>query len=224
MISFYSNKLNISYGSQIFYLSAEPVSKDNVWLFVTYPTIAMVGRQMTMHDLFTKTTPKAVDTSNIAFLSHEIGHYYFGTLLRPNTEFKVAFQEGFTEYLSLQFVKEKLGVAAYKTTIRKYMAAVNAAHNLAPFNQFRDKSQATEIYKYRYMPLMLIALQKTIGEEKMWRWLHSVLLTKNAYTNYTFFKSSLLTAGVDAKTFQAFEDKFFNSERALTNLAAAVQP
>jgi hypothetical protein len=222
IIRFYSQQLHIPCGKKIFYLFATPVTKNNVWLFATYPTIAMIGRQMTMHDLFTKTPPLAVDTSNIAFIAHEIAHYYFGTFLIPNSELKWAFLEGFTEYLSLQFVKENLGVDAYMKKIRKYITAVNEAKDITPLNKVNDKGQATEVFKYRYVPLLLVALEKNIGKEKMWKWLQSVLQTQNATTNYVFFRSSLLNAGVDAQTFKSYEEKFINSATALKNISDSV--
>jgi hypothetical protein len=222
VISFYSRQLHIPYGSRIFYLWETPVAKNNVWLFVTYPTIAMIGRQMTMHDLFAKSAPLAVDTSTILFIAHEIGHYYFGTLLSPNSELKWAFLEGFTEYLSLQFVKEKLGDSVYKKTIRKYVAAVNEAKGITPLNRVSDMNQATEVFKYRYVPLLLVALEKNIGQEKMWRWIQSILQTKDALTNYAFFRNSLLNAGVDRNALQSFEDQYMQSDKAIQNISEAV--
>jgi len=222
IISFYSERLHIPYGSRIFYLSATPVSKNNVWLFETYPTIAMIGRQMTMHDLFTKTTLLAIDTSNIAFIAHEIGHYYFGTLMTPNSELQWAFLEGFTEYLSLQYIKEKLGDSLYNQKIRKYIDAVYEAKDITPINKVTNTYQSTEVFKYRYVPLLLVALEKKIGQEKMWKWLQNVLQTKSATTNYVFFKNSLLNAGVDAQTFQSFEYLYINSDKALKNITELV--
>lgn len=89
---------------------------------------------------------------------------------------------------------------------------------ITPINKVNDKAQSTEVFKYRYVPLLLVALEKSIGPEKMWNWLSSILRTKSPVTNYAFFKNSLLRFGLDKESFQHFEDRFINNDKAIHNL------
>jgi hypothetical protein len=52
----------------------------------------------------------------------------------------------------------------------------------------------------------------------MWKWLSSVASSKNATTNYEFFKSSLINSGVSKETYEAFEDKYINNDAAVEGL------
>jgi len=63
-------------------------------MFVTYPTIAVIGRDnSTIHHLFKySTTPLTIDSSWFAYISHELGHYYFGKY-SANSNFAVDVKE-----------------------------------------------------------------------------------------------------------------------------------
>jgi hypothetical protein len=41
--NYYAQKLRIAYGSKITFLNTTPVSKQNAFMFVTYPTVTIVG-------------------------------------------------------------------------------------------------------------------------------------------------------------------------------------
>ncbi len=49
---------------------------------------------------------------------------------------------------------------------------------------------------------------KEIGSEKTWKWLNVVLTSKNAKSNYDFFKATLLKSGLTEKEFTDFENKY----------------
>jgi hypothetical protein len=128
--SFYAKKLLLSYGSTVSYISTTPVAKDNAWFFVTYPTIPIIGTVYNMHSLFRNTNVLTIDTAMFSYIAHELGHYYFGSLFYPNSDLKWVFLEGFTEYIALQFVKEKFGQEAYKKMMLQYAKAVANAKDL----------------------------------------------------------------------------------------------
>jgi hypothetical protein len=222
MKDFYSAKLKIPYQGNITYIQATPVSKENNWAFVSYPTIAVIGHQFTLNSFFNRTAELKIEPANLRYLSHEAGHYYFGNLFHPNSDLQWVFLEGFTEYLSLQFTKEKLGKEAYQKGLLQYLKKINAAGEVAALNK-ASNLETNEMYRYSYAPLLLTALEKQIGSKQMWKWLALVANTKNATTNYAFFKSSLLSSGVSEKKYQAFEDTFINHPKRKENLVAEVQ-
>ncbi|MBK0402159.1 hypothetical protein I5M27_04135 [Adhaeribacter sp. BT258] len=222
MKDFYSAKLKIPYKGDITYIQATPVSKENNWAFVSYPTIAVIGRLFTLNSFFNKTTELKIEPGNLRYLSHEAGHYYFGNLFHSNSDLQWVFLEGFTEYMSLQFTKEKLGKEAYQKGLLQYIKNINAAGEVLALNKV-SSLETNEMYRYSYSPLLLTALEKQIGTKQMWKWLALVANSKNATTNYAFFKSSLLNSGVSEKKYRAFEDTFINHPNRKENLLTAVQ-
>jgi hypothetical protein len=62
--------------------------------------------------------------------------------------------------------------------------------------------------------LLLTALEKEIGIEKVWTWLNVVLTSKNAKSNYDFFKSTLLKSGLTQKEITDFENKYITASDA----------
>jgi len=114
IVNFYENKFKIPYENSVTYLYTTPISKKNAWMFVTYPTIVIIGQEKyNVKSYFAPNTNKLKDNSNIEYFAHELGHYYFGTVIVPNSELRWVFLEGLTEYLALQTVKEVLGEESY---------------------------------------------------------------------------------------------------------------
>jgi hypothetical protein len=73
---FYETHLQIPYKTAITYVQTTPTSKQNAWLFVSYPTIFNIGRgKYGLKALFDKQTGDWFKP----FIAHELGHYYFGT-------------------------------------------------------------------------------------------------------------------------------------------------
>ena len=224
IIKYYSDKFNIPYGSSIFYLGAVPVAKRKAWLFVTYPTIALVGRTYTYNIFFNDKNGLSIDTSQIHFIAHEMGHYYFGTLFKPNAELKWVFLEGLTEFASLQFVKDNLGTNTYRAIISSYIKELSKKENYQALNKIKESGSVSELYRYRYVPLLITALEKKTGEKKIWDWLAFVVKSKNVKTDYSFFESSLLKSGIPQATLDWFVKRYVNSDDRLQNLINDLSP
>ncbi|GGK88161.1 hypothetical protein GCM10011405_39930 [Rufibacter glacialis] len=222
MVDFYSDKMKIPYGSKISYLETTPVSKYSAWLFVTYPTVALVGRQFTLHNLFSNNPHLAVDTASYSMIAHELAHYYFGTIFTPNSDLKWVFLEGVNEYLSLQFVKDKFGRKAYQKKLSNYLKATEGIKQLIPLDKLKATTPLNDAYKYNYIPLLLTVLEKEIGVQKMWKWLNLVASSKGEATDYPFFKSSFMKSGISPKTYSAFEEKYILHEKSKENLIEEV--
>lgn len=218
IIDFYETKLRINYGSTITFLGAAPVSKSQNWMFVTYPTIVVIGRYpYDIKGYFNQKTHQIEDSSVIQFYSHEYGHYYFGTYFKPNAELKWIFLEGFTEYMSLQMIKDFFGEKQYKKSITNYIKQLENVE-IIPLNLIKREDKISNEYKYSYTPLLLTALEKKIGEKKIWKWLNLVLESGSVMTNYEFFKSSLLESGISQKEFKDFENIYIKSVNAKDNV------
>ncbi|CAM4391889.1 gluzincin family metallopeptidase [Flavobacterium terrigena] len=223
IISFYESKLKIPYGNPVTYLYTTPISKNNAWMFVTYPTIAIIGHEeYNVKSYFKPNTNVLKNTSNIEYFSHELGHYYFGTVMVPNSELRWVFLEGLTEYLALQTVKEVLGEENYQKKIDNYLKSTKE-YTIKPLSTIKN-SEIDNTYRYNYVPLLITALEKEVGKEKVWNWLRTILNSeKLVKTDYDFFKSSLLKSGVKETEFKKFEEKYILSENAKENVFKVVK-
>ena len=219
VIKFYESKFKIPYGSQITYMGSTPVSKKNNWAFVTFPTFAMIGpTQLGFNTFFDEKTHQLKDPL-IGFIAHELGHYYFGTYFTPNSTLFWMFLEGITEYISLQATKEIAGESNYQNNISNYIEQVKDL-KVTPISDVKSANEIDNTYKYSYIPLLLTALEKEIGKEKIGKWLNILLTSKCVKTDYAFFKSTLLQSGVTEKQFIDFEANYIKSENAKQNVIA----
>lgn len=218
IINFYESKLQIPYGPPVTFLGASPISKNQSWMFVTYPTIAVIGRYpYNIKGYFDEKTQHLKDSSSIKYFSHELGHFYFGVYFIPNSELRWMFLEGVTEYLALQVICEILGESFYKESIANYVKQIKES-KLPSIKNIKQENEIDESYRYNYIPLLLTVLEKQIGMEKMWKWINIVLTSKDAKTNYDFFKSTLIQSGVTHKEFIDFENTYIKSKDAKKNV------
>jgi hypothetical protein len=223
IVSFYESKFKIPYGNSVTYLYTTPISKNNAWMFVTYPTIAIIGQEKyNAKSYFEANTNVLKNNSNIEHFAHELGHYYFGTVVVPNSELRWFFLEGLTEYLALQTVKEVLGEENYQKKIQKYLKSTTD-YKPKPLSIIKN-SEIDNTYRYNYVPLLITALEKEVGKENVWNWLRIVLNSPNSIkTDYNFFKSSLIKSGIEESDFVKFEEKYILSENAKENVIRTVE-
>ncbi|MFK7925156.1 MAG: hypothetical protein AB8H47_24580, partial [Bacteroidia bacterium] len=214
-ISSYEELLGHSYGERLSYLSARPYTRNNAWMFVTYPTIAVMGWDNWQLAQFIDVEKGGLKSANnVAFLSHEIGHYYFGSLIKPRGRLRWAFLEGITEYLSLQYVRASTGEEAYQERLERYTNWCKT-DSLVPLGEIQKYDQINSPYRYAYFPLILTALEKELGRETIIDWLrYLIALDEVPSCDYAFFKESLLASGVEAARFAELEKTYLKGEGA----------
>ncbi len=223
IITYYERKLNIPYGQTVTFLGAHPTSIKNGWMFVTYPTIAVVGNdRWSLSGFFNDETGNLIDNSSIGFIAHELGHYYFGTHFVPNDKLNWIFLEGMTEYISLQVVKEILGEEEYHKKLQNYIKNSKEL-DVISLNKITQNSQINGTYRYNYFPLLITALEKEIGLENIWKWYQLILNSKDVRSDYNFFKSTLLQSGMSEERFERFEENFITSTNAKEHVIEATK-
>lgn len=156
-------------------------------------------------------------------MAHELGHYYFGTVISPNATLRWAFLEGMTEYLSLQATRTLMGNALYERQLKKYIANSKDMKNFIPLSDITIASQIGETYRYQYIPLLLTALERQVGQEQVWKWFRTILNKKDPTTDYDFFKNSLLESGVPEETVTTFDNTYLTGDKSLRNLLDLVK-
>ncbi len=223
IIEFYERTLNTPYGKPVVYISTTPVSKRNEWMFVTYPTIAVIGvDKYKLENLIDDETFQFKHKLNIKFFAHELAHYYIGTKFVPNSELRWFFLESITEYLAIKATKELLGLETYHTLIGNNIDALQDFNPL-PLNIVKFSNQIDELYRYVYAPLVLLAIEKEIGEDKMYKWIKHLLNSESMKTDYAFFVKSLSTTGITEKQLKLLTEKYISGKKAKENVIERIK-
>ena len=216
MKAYYFKHLKIPYETKNVFIEHEPVEKFNKgrsWGFVAFPTIAFAG--IKIGDMIDEGKVQLKNESDYPFIAHEIGHYYFGNVLQPNSTLFWFFLESTAEYLSVKASEEKFG----KAFATKYFAERGKQlknFKAKPLNAINDMNDISGTYRYSYGPFLLRGLEQMIGEKRMFNLLTTFLNAKNEATDYGFFKSNALKSGVTAKEWETYEKDFILSENAVS--------
>lgn len=208
---YYQEKLSLPYGENVVYIHTTPISKKNSWLFVAYPAIVTINHDKGgLSNLFDESESSWFKP----FIAHELAHYYFGTYRDFNSELGDMFSESFAEYLSLKLTKQLINEKTYLENINKKLVklegkAFTTIKNIKVSSDYGNRNQ----YVYTYAPIIWLAIEKEIGEEKMWLWINRMLTVETEYTNYKFMIETL--AGVlnnDEKLVFLVENYFENKD------------
>jgi hypothetical protein len=216
MKTYYFKVLKIPYNTKNVFIEHAPVEKFNKgrsWGFVAFPTIAFAG--IKLGDMIDEEHSKLKDSTDYPFIAHEIGHYYFGNVLQPNSTLFWFFLESTAEYLSVKAAEEKFG----KNFGTKYF--VDRGKQLKnfkakPLNSIKEINEISGTYRYSYGPFLLRGLEQMIGEKRMFKFLNTCLSTKNESTDYAFFKNNALKSGITQKEWDDYEKTFILSENAVS--------
>ena len=114
--------------------------------------------------------PDPVEARKTAF--HELAHHWSGNLVRIRTWNDFWLSEGFTEYLTARFLSANDGPEAKKTVFRGYLTEALAAdrsnaHPLRPADPEIDVLTIFDAISYQKGALVLHALERVVGEEKL---------------------------------------------------------
>ncbi len=217
---YYESKLHIPYKYNITYIQTTPVSKRNAWLFVSYPTIVNIGwGDYGMKGFFSKKTGDWFKP----YMAHELGHYYFGTYKDFNSELGDVLGECGGEYLSMQITREFFKDSMYNAKIDEKIKSLKDFKPV-PFAGIKNANDYgnRELYVYYYAPLIYTAIEKEIGMDNMWKWMHALLDTKADFTNFAYVEQTLSTTLNNDKQYQQIKAKYFTSDSSLNNAIATI--
>lgn len=213
---FYAKKIKIPFEQSISFIQTTPTSKKNAWMFMSFPTIMSIDWQNGLKNVISSPSKNFYQQ----IIAHELGHYYFGAVKVLNSELGGVMNEGFAEFLSLQVIKNLIGKEFYKEQIKrkiKYLKNFSAI----PFAKIKSNSDYNynnrELYLYFYAPIILVAIEKEIGNEQMWKWLNTILTTSSEFTNYDFLISTLRQTLKNDKKLNILKTKYFDSNKSLEN-------
>jgi hypothetical protein len=215
--NYYEKKIGIPYDGNFNYLQTTPTfNRKSGFLFVTYPTIANVGKD----DYGLKFFVNEKNPYARPLIAHELAHYYFGSgFKRFNTETGKIIQEGFSEYMSYKVSKDILGKDVYKNKLENSLSRLKEKEFL-PVSKIKLKDDFGKNYYpyvYNYFPTILLAIEKEIGEKKMWKWMNILLTTNVELTNYDFLEQTLIKTLDNQKKSDKIIKKYFKSNESLKN-------
>jgi len=212
IISFYKGYLQIPYGNKIYFLqhqAVEPYGPQRNWGFVTFPTIAVAGK--TFKSQADLQTGLFKDTSNYQFYAHEMGHYYFGQLLQPNSTLRWFFLESMAEFLSVKATENKYG----KVATQRYIAERKSFMNdwkIKPLSQITNSENIGDGYRYHYAPLILLAMEKRFGAKAVRSFCQKSIQNAGKETNYAFLLEIIKSIGITDGDWKLFEDQVINQK------------
>jgi len=211
---FYESHLGIPFTDTITYVQATPTAPDHAWAFVAFPSIVNVG--FGKYALNSYADPQ--ESGVMQSMSHELGHFYFGTSRYFNTPFSPVLGEGLTEFLSLNVSRALLPDSTYKKRIAQKIKAMKEFKPL-PFTRIQTEKdfQNRELYVYYFAPLLHMAIQKEIGEKATWEWMQQLLKTPADFTDYGFLEATLGKALGNPGRLAELKAKYFDSDQALDN-------
>jgi len=208
--TFYEQKLKVPYKEKIVFLEHKAIQDygpNQSWGFVTFPTIAVAGLP------FSKTidtkTGKLNHFVRYSFYAHELAHYYFGSVFVPNSTLRDFFIESTAEYLSVKAAAHEYGKDSTTSTI-KFKKGLVGENRIIPLSKFTDKDEMSDVYRYAYGPLLLLALEKRVGEDKVYLLLQNALKYKQENSDYAFLVKIVKAAGIPAAVWNEFEANIIN--------------
>jgi TolA-binding protein len=229
---FYVQALGIPYRDRPVLLSFLSIWRDRrpgvaEWQFVTWPTIAFSGG-ITFDKLLVRNAGVAgLPIGLWTTLSHEMAHYYFGTIMQPVGPLRWFALESTAEYLSLQAVYAFHGRIAGTARLVQLAGSMGTT-TLSRLDQIREEREITGTYRYQYAPVFLHQLGRRVGQARVIEMLRALLATPDSVgsdfatvaraAQRAGLSAADLTAGWDAGTLRAAA---FAEGRAMLQLAVA---
>lgn len=220
ILDFLKDYTNISYKEQIYWVQGNITSIENAWSFVSFPTFTSCGYPP--YDL-KSTFVKDYKSASIYTTSHELSHYYFGTLKRYNNTLEMLFNEGFAEFLAIKYLQSKSeGYQKFAGRILedKLEYINDEEFELKAMGELQEVSETNdrETYAYDYQTLVLLSIEKEIGAVKMKHWIQNLLKEDKAVSDFDFFKKTLKEAIKDDKKYSEVLTKYLSGSDTIKNI------
>lgn len=232
---FYERFLSIPYGDSLVFMRVRPIKAlrpGQLWGFFSFPTL---GVNVDFERFVQKAGADEEAELNAlinqylwGIFAHETAHYYFGTLLPFRGSYAQFFGESTAEYLALKATQQLVGEKAYRERLHAIYTAALDGPPLTPLDQITKQTpMSTDRYRYKYGPLLLAALEREVGRERMGQILASLVKTpKEQPPDYASLRQAALAIGVPQAVWERFERRCVRTpgENCFKELIAPIQP
>ncbi|HVT40774.1 MAG TPA: hypothetical protein VHE78_17170 [Gemmatimonadaceae bacterium] len=204
---YYGGLLRIPYRETPALLSFESISQDCRhgqvnWQFVTWPTVTFSGG-LDFGALVERDHGQARLPGGLwGALSHEMGHYYFGTIRYPHGPLFWFALESTAEYLSLKSIGAMRGEVALAQRLVDYLPEL--APRYPALAEIADKDEISTSFRYRFAPMALLGLEHRVGEPRVMAMLRALLSAPSTETaDYPALVRAAATAGISPEDLSA---------------------
>ncbi len=185
--------------------------RGSKWGFASWPTIALSGSlSKTAANL--SVAPKTQSAFDL--VTHETGHFYFGTVVHPHGPYMWFLLESTAEFLSMKAESVIEGPAAAQKHVDSWLpeAGKESAPQVA-LDKITKIDQIDGAYRYNTGPLLLFGLQQIVGESKMQMFLRGLLAAPNTET-WEEIKAVALHAGITDEEWRRWQERCVDSDAA----------
>lgn len=185
--SYYEGLTNIKMPAKFTY--AHLPSDNTTWgAFLTYPTIVDVKKTIRKNGLEVN-------------LSHEIAHYLFGSVYKPESKLYWFYLESFAQYFSFKYLLEK------NPALLKGRLSYLNEKNFVRLDKVTGYDQINNTHRYSIGPLQLLAIEERIGEAQMMRYIKEVFSNLDEKADgYAVLIQSLHKIGIEKSIIRSIEN------------------
>ena len=213
---FYKQKLGIAYNNEVVLpqiFTIGPKNQYSGWGFTVSPTIVLDYNSIQSKIL----NGKFNDNGFITTIAHEMGHKYFGGILKVPSNLWHFYAESIAQYLSFKYI-ETQSKSDYLTFLRN--ATFNDRYKSLTFPNYyeiekTDRNITNVSYDYYY--LYLFGFEKEFGKEKTFELLRQMLKNAQDYSKYNsvFFRFNAMKTGISEKQWDNFNEKYLKSQNCI---------
>jgi hypothetical protein len=219
--AFYGAMLDVPFGDRMTFIQHAIIENNpqRRWGFVTYPTVAFSGDGLSglVSDDSTSLAPFAW-----AYLGHEMGHYYYGTVARPRGVLTPA-TEAFAEFLALRTVRHFQGDSAWRARLSIYAESWTRDSASKALDQITAARDLHDLYRYQYLPLMLSALEGIVGTRAMDQFLRATIQGGTRVWDFEQLKVFAHQGGITDAQWVPFQEQCVRASDRTPCIAMATQ-
>lgn len=211
--SFLEEFVGLPYGEKphvISLMSLRAPRRGELWGFLSDPALILMGMSVPELVATMEGSEERAKRSVVTFVAHELAHRYFAWTLGSGSPQRDFFGEPFATYLELKAVRHYFGEEEYVESLDRLRRRESRLQRPKPLNEASADDFAESSYRYVYSPLLLIALENSIGEEAMRKTLASLLnapAMAREQADYRFLIERALAAGVAERSLKIWEDR-----------------
>lgn len=212
--SFYEEYVGVPYGPVPDVLRIAPVSRFGryqFWGFFADPALALAGR-ITIGDFaaILGDPQHPARAPLLGVLAHELAHRYFATMLAPGGAYTELFGEPFANYLDLQARRHFFGDEAYGAGVAAMRDRALEGPDLPALDTASGPVIGSDRFRYGIAPLLLVALERRIGQARMRAFLRTLLTApaaERARLDYASMRQIALRSGIPAAAWEGWEQQ-----------------
>lgn len=213
---FYKQKLGIAYNNEVVLpqiFTIGPKNQYSGWGFTVSPTIVLDYNSIQSKIQ----NGKFNDNGFITTIAHEMGHKYFGGILKVPSNLWHFYAESIAQYLSFKYI-ETQSKSDYLIYLRN--ATFNDRYKsltLPNYYEIEKTERNITNVSYDYYYLYLFGFEKEFGKEKTFELLRQMLKNAQDYSKYNsaFFRFNAMKTGISEKQWENFNEKYLKSQNCI---------